>query len=115
MPKESTTTSTTTTTTTVAPDLIETVTAPDYVADTWELDAAIDELAVFIRYEQDTAPTMDHPSGFVAGETFEVPSVKAAKTVHPDARIVAFADGMPYSTGEARKRVNAVRKAQDTD
>ncbi len=108
-------TTTTTTTTTAAPDLIETVTASDYVAESWELDEAIDNLSVFVRYDQDVDPTPLHPGGFVAGETFEVPSVRAAKEVHPDARIVAFGDGTPYSTGEARKRVNAVRKVSDTE
>ena len=63
------------------------------------------EKPVIIVYQTDTEPTADHPNGHLSGETYEVRSPEAAMVVHPDARILRYADGSEYSEAKAKRDI----------
>lgn len=72
---------------------------------------------VIIEYTKNVPPSPEHPTGFLKGATFEVPTPATAKKSHPDARIARYADGESYSEPKApaprksRKKASTARKA----
>lgn len=65
---------------------------------------------VFVYYDADAAPDDLHPSGIVAGTTFESPSPAVARQFHPKARILRYADGGEYNHRKALAEIRALEK-----
>lgn len=65
---------------------------------------------VFIEYTKNVDPTTEHPTGFTKGAMFEVPTPSMAKSKHPDAKILMYADGEDF-TEDAPKTKNSRKKS----
>lgn len=65
---------------------------------------------VFIEYTKNVDPTDDHPTGFTKGAMFEVPTPSMAKSKHPDAKIIMYADGEDF-TEDSPKKKNSGKKS----
>lgn len=59
-------------------------------------DQTTAERPVIVFYSRDAEPTPEQPGGFRAGQSFEAASVEVAKTYHPSATILRYADGGTY-------------------
>jgi hypothetical protein len=60
---------------------------------------------VTVYYDDDVAPDELHPSGMLAGSTFESPTPEVAKQFHPKARILRYADGGEFSVRKSNAEI----------
>lgn len=62
---------------------------------------------VFVYYDNDVDPDDLHPAGVSAGTTYESASPEVAMQFHPKARILRYADGMPYDSRKAKAELKS--------